>query len=415
MSAAGWLSAGLALLLALAAFVLTGAEAALSAASRSRIAPLERAGNRRARRVIRMLDDPERGLAPLIVGARLAQGAAAALLATVLVVHFRAIGIVYAVAAVAILTLCCGVAPRALGLAEADRFALVGSRPIRAVCRLFGPLAGAARWIGSGLLALAGLPAPAALVPAGPVDDARKDAPGRADLGGLVDLKSLTVHDVMIHRTDMFAVDLSQGTAAIAESVLAAPYTRVPLWRDAPDNIVGVIHVKDLLRALDAAGNDASRLDIEEIARPVWFVPSTTSLLDQLKSFRRRRVHLAVVVDEYGVMLGIVTLEDIIEEIVGDISDEHDVAHSGVRPQLDGAVNVDGSVPIRDLNRTMEWSLPDDQATTIAGLVIHEARTIPEAGQTFTFHGFRFQVLRKQRNRIVALRVTPLDRGLPAG
>jgi len=152
------------------------------------------------------------------------------------------------------------------------------------------------------------------------------------------------------------------------------------------------------------------KLDLEDIALPAWFVPDTTSLVDQLRSFRRKKMHFAFVVDEYGSVLGIVTLEDIIEEIVGDISDEHDVVVTGVRPQADGAVNVDGSVPIRDLNRAMDWQLPDEEATTIAGLVIHEARTIPEAGQTFTFHGYRFQVLRKQKNRIASLRITPIER-----
>jgi Mg2+/Co2+ transporter CorB len=127
-----------------------------------------------------------------------------------------------------------------------------------------------------------------------------------------------------------------------------------------------------------------------------------------LRYFRRKKMHFAFVVDEYGSVLGIVTLEDIIEEIVGDISDEHDVVVTGVRPQADGAVNVDGSVPIRDLNRAMDWNLPDEEATTIAGLVIHEARTIPEGGQTFTFYGYRFQVLRKQKNRIASLRITPI-------
>jgi Mg2+/Co2+ transporter CorB len=166
--------------------------------------------------------------------------------------------------------------------------------------------------------------------------------------------------------------------------------------------------VKDLLRAIQAAGGDPKKIDIMAIARPAWFVPEIRPLSEQLKAFRRRRTPLAIVVDEYGEFMGIVTLEDILEEIVGDITDEHDVEVPGVRPQPDGSVNVDGAVPIRDLNRAMDWNLPDDEATTIAGLVIHEARSIPEPGQSFTFHGFRFQVLRRNRNRLEALRITPV-------
>jgi len=166
--------------------------------------------------------------------------------------------------------------------------------------------------------------------------------------------------------------------------------------------------VKDLLRAIQEAGGDPKKIDIMALARPAWFVPEIRPLTEQLKAFRRRRTPLAIVVDEYGEFMGIVTLEDILEEIVGDISDEHAVEVPGVRPQPDGAVNVDGTVPIRDLNRAMDWHLPDAAATTIAGLVIHEARSIPEPGQSFTFHGFRFQVLRRNRNRLEALRITPL-------
>ena len=161
---------------------------------------------------------------------------------------------------------------------------------------------------------------------------------------------------------------------------------------------------------MQAAGGDAAKIDIMALATPPWFVPDTTPLYEQLKAFRRRKTPFALVVDEYGEMEGLVTLEDIIEEIVGDISDEHDIAVPGVRPQPDGSVNVDGAVPMRDLNRAMDWNIPDDEATTIAGVVIHEARSIPEPGQSFTFHGFRFRVLRKSRNRITALRITPLAR-----
>ena len=163
-------------------------------------------------------------------------------------------------------------------------------------------------------------------------------------------------------------------------------------------------------RALNAANGDVAQVDIAAIAVTPWFVPATTSLKDQLQAFRRRRTHVALVVDEYGIVKGLVTLEDIIEEIVGDIKDEHDLAVQGVRPQADGSVLVEGSVPIRDLNRVMAWDLPDDAATTIAGLVIHEVRAIPESGQVFTFHGFRFEVQRKVRNRIASLRVVPAPR-----
>jgi len=229
---------------------------------------------------------------------------------------------------------------------------------------------------------------------------------------GLLNLRELEVSDVMVHRTKMATLDVGQPPAEIVRQVLASPFTRLPLWREAPDNIVGVLHAKDLLRELQALGSDLAGLDVEKIARPPWFVPDGTLLTDQLKAFRRRKQHFALVVDEYGEVMGLVTLEDILEEIVGDIADEHDRAFTGARRHPDGSVSVEGSVPIRDINRAMGWSLPDDEATTVAGLVIHEARIIPEPGQAFLFHGFRFQVMRKQRNRITLLRLTPLVRGV---
>ncbi|HEX2726591.1 MAG TPA: transporter associated domain-containing protein, partial [Beijerinckiaceae bacterium] len=209
------------------------------------------------------------------------------------------------------------------------------------------------------------------------------------------------------HRTNMRAIDADLPADEIVREVLSSPHTRLPLWRDNPDNIVGILHVKDLLRALSAVGNDAGRLNVETIAIRPWFVPDTTSLRAQLKAFLARKVHFALVVDEYGEVMGLITLEDILEEIVGAIEDEHDVLVQGVRPQADGSVIVDGSVPIRDLNRSLDWNLPDEEATTVAGLVIHEARAIPDTGQVFHFHGFRFEVARKSRNRITVLRIVP--------
>jgi len=220
----------------------------------------------------------------------------------------------------------------------------------------------------------------------------------------------LEVSDIMIHRTKMATINADDPPEKIVSEVLASAYTRLPIWRETPENIIGVLHVKDLLRELAAVGGEESKIDIDAIALEPWFVPDTTTLAAQLKAFRKRKTHFALVVDEYGEVMGLVTLEDIIEEIVGDISDEHDLPMSGLRPQADGSVTVDGGMPIRDLNRAMEWHLPDEEATTIAGLVIHEAQQIPEAGQTFTFHGFRFQILRKNRNRVTAMKITPLKK-----
>ena len=227
-------------------------------------------------------------------------------------------------------------------------------------------------------------------------------------LGGLLDLGELTVEEVMVHRTKMRTIDAALPSEALVREVLASPHTRLPVWRERPDNITGVLHAKDLFRALAGEG-EGRRLDLDAVVTPPWFVPATTSLRDQLAVFLARKQHFALVVDEYGDLMGLVTLEDILEEIVGDIADEHDVAARGVRPQPDGSFLVDGAVPVRDLNRMMDWHIPDDEATTIAGLVIHEAQTIPEAGQAFTFHGFRFEVMRRVRNRIAALRVSVLE------
>ena len=226
-------------------------------------------------------------------------------------------------------------------------------------------------------------------------------------LFALTELNELEVSDVMVHRTNMRSVNADNPPEAVVREILQSPHTRLPLWKGSLDNIVGVLHAKDLLRALDEAGNDFSQLDVMKIAAKPWFVPDTTTLQEQLNAFLRRKAHFAVVVDEYGEVEGLVTLEDIIEEIVGEIADEHDIDMQGVKQEADGSVVVDGTVPIRDLNRALDWNLPDDEATTIAGLVIHETQSIPEEKQAFTFHGKRFIVMKRDKNRIARLRIRP--------
>ena len=230
----------------------------------------------------------------------------------------------------------------------------------------------------------------------------------RDRLGALPDLRELEVSDVMVHRTNMRSVNADNPTETVVREILQSPHTRMPLWRGSLDNIIGVLHAKDLLRALNEVGKDFSQIDLTKIATRPWFVPDTTTLQDQLNAFLRRKAHFALVVDEYGEVEGLVTLEDIIEEIVGEIADEHDIDVQGVKQEADGSVVVDGTVPIRDLNRALDWQLPDDEATTIAGLVIHETQSIPEERQAFTFHGKRFVVMKREKNRITRIRIRPV-------
>ncbi len=226
-------------------------------------------------------------------------------------------------------------------------------------------------------------------------------------LGGILDLADLEVFDVMVHRTKMTTIDAAMKQDEIIKEVLKSGHSRVPVWKERPDNIIGILHVKDLFATLLEQDGDAAKIAIETIVKPPWFVPDTRRVSDQLAAFLRRKTHFALVVDEYGEVMGLVTLEDVLEEIVGEISDEHDAERPRIRKQKDGSVIIDGAVPIRDLNRTLDWHLPDEEVTTLAGLVVHEARMIPDTGQAFTFHGFRFEVLRKRRHQITTVRVTP--------
>lgn len=241
---------------------------------------------------------------------------------------------------------------------------------------------------------------------------ARDNASARSDrekVSGALDLDALEVSDIMIHRTTMRALNAGDPPEEIVKAVLESPYTRMPLWSGSVDNIVGVVHAKDLLRALAEPGMEPKTLDITRVAQKPWFVPDTTTLKEQLAAFLRRKEHFATVVDEYGEVQGLVTLQDILKEIVGDISDEKAVDMQGVRQEADGSLVVDGGVTIRDLNRAFDWNLPDEEATTIAGLVIHESKSIPEERQAFTFYGKRFIVMKRVKNRITKLRVRPLE------
>lgn len=407
------------ILIVLSAFF-NGSETSLTAASRARMHSLEEDGNVSAALVNRVLSRPEKMIGTVLLGNTLVDVLAAALASNVAVHLYGEVGVAYATGLITILiVIFAAVLPKTYALAYADRVALIVAPPMRGLIYILTPFTKAIEYVVRNLLKLTPGKADdeANILAAheeirGTIDLQAKEgtvAKGDAEmLGGVLDLGDLQVADIMVHRTKMETVNADDPPAKILDQLIKSQFTRVPIWKEEPENIVGVLHTKDLLLALSRTGWAPDTLDIMKSASTPWFVPDTTSLKDQLNQFLKKKTQMALVVDEYGEVQGLITLEDILEEIVGQITDEHDNPDSHIRMQSDGTVNVDGTVAIRDLNRHLDWDLPEDEATTIAGLVIHEAQTIPEPGQVFTFHGYRFEILRKSRNKITAIRIKPL-------
>ncbi|WP_375591072.1 HlyC/CorC family transporter [Hoeflea alexandrii] len=408
-------------LIALSGFF-SGSETALTAASRARMHSLQTSGDARAGTVNTLIERKDRLIGALLIGNNLVNILASALATSVLLSIFGDSGVAVATLTMTLLlVIFAEVLPKSWAISTPDRFAMFVAPVVKAFVVVVGPLSSFINWIVRKIMAVFGVTfaSETSMLSAheeirGAVDLLHREGSvvkaDRDRLGGVLDLGELEVSDVMIHRTSMRMLNADETPETNVRAVLESPYTRMPIWRGSTDNIIGIVHAKDVLRVLADAPNETNRLDVVKIAQKPWFVPDTTSVPDQLNAFLRRKAHIAIVVDEYGEVEGLVTLEDILEEIVGDIADEHDTEVQGVRQEADGSIVVDGSVPIRDLNRALDWSLPDDEATTVAGLVIHESQTIPEEKQAFTFHGKRFIVMKRDRNRITRLRIRPMDK-----
>ena len=408
-------------LLLLSAFF-NASETGLTASSRARMHALEQDGNSKAKLVNRLMASPEKVIGTVLLGNTLVDVLASALAASLAVTMVGDVGVVYATGIMTVLiVIFAAVLPKTYALAWADKTALLVAPLMRGVIWVLTPFTFAIERVVRQILRLTSTTKDDAhnILAAheeirGTIELQTKEGTvARHDanmLGGVLDLSELQVLDIMVHRTKMETAGIDEPPERVIEAVLKSQYTRVPMWRGEPENIVGILHTKDLLSALARNGFNPSTIDIKSFTQAPWFVPDATSVKEQLNQFLKRKAQLALVVDEYGEVQGLITLEDILEEIVGQIADEHDTHDAAIRPQPDGSVNVDGGVAVRDLNRHMNWELPDEEATTIAGLVIHEAQTIPEPGQAFTFHGYRFEILRKSRNKLAAIRVKPVDR-----
>jgi Mg2+/Co2+ transporter CorB len=414
-----WMTVFWLFLLTVASAFFAGSETALTGASRSKMHALAKGGDWRAKLVVKTRQDSENLIATILLVNTLLNILASALTTSLFITLFGMSGVLYAtILMTAVILIFAEVMPKTIAINNADNMALLVVPVIYGFLLLLKPITAIVKWIVRRSLKAIGIKADNMLGHAlsdeelrgaidlhGHTDDDAKDRSHM--LRSILDLAEIDVSEVMTHRKNVVMLDIEQKSSALIDEALSSNFTRVALYKDSPDNIVGILHAKQLLRAIRSHAEDLDQIDINSVAQAPWFIPETTSLLDQLQAFQERREHFAIVVDEYGSLMGVVTLEDIIEEIVGEVFDEYDVNVPGVRPQADGSYVVNGSVSIRELNREFDWRLPDEAAVTLAGLILHEARQIPDVGQVFHFYGLRFEILRRQRHQLTSLRVTP--------
>jgi Mg2+/Co2+ transporter CorB len=428
---APWLIAGSILLLLVLSGFFSGSETALTAASRGKLRSQADKGSKGAALALKITEDNERLIGSVLLGNNLVNILAASLATALFTQLFGESGVALATLVMTLLVLIFAeVLPKTYAITNAETAASLVAPVIRLVVQVFSPIVSAVRLFVRGVLRLFGVRTD----PDSHILAVREEIVGALQLGhaegavekedrdrilGALDLSERTVEEIMLHRSRIEMIDADAEPAEILRQCLESSHTRLPVFQGDPENIVGVIHAKDLLRALyrrmEAAEKEVTlaevlaEFDVSEVAMEPYFIPDTTTLDEQMRQFLRRRTHFALVVDEYGSLEGLITLEDILEEIVGEITDEFDPdADHPIRKAEDGQFLVDGAMTIRDLNRATEWNLPDEEANTVAGLVIHEAQTIPTVGQVFSFHGFRFEVTGRKDNRITKLKIRPL-------
>jgi len=428
LDSAFWISSGIIFCLLVLSGLFSGSETALTAASRGKLRAQADKGSKGAERALKITEDNERLIGSVLLGNNLVNILATSLATALFTRLLGESGVALATLVMTLLVLIFAeVLPKTYAITNAETAAALVARPISFTVTIFSPLVSAVRFLVRGILRLFGV----TIDPDSNILAVREEIDGALQLGrseglvekedrdrilGALDLRERMVEEVMLHRSGIEMIDAANDPSEILEQILESNHTRLPVYRDDPENIIGVIHAKDLLRAMYKRIGDSERettplkdFKIADVAMKPYFVPETSTLDEQMRQFLRRRTHFALVVDEYGSLQGLITLEDILEEIVGEITDEFDPdADHGVTKAEDGQYFVDGAMTLRDLNRTTEWDLPDDEANTVAGLVIHEAQMIPTPGQVFLFHGFRFEVTARDGNRITQLKIRPL-------
>ena len=429
LDAAFWITSAAILCLIMLSAFFSGSETALTAASRGKLRAAIDRGSKGAERALKLTEDSERLIGSVLLGNNLVNILATSLATALFTRLFGESGVALATVVMTLLVLIFAeVLPKTYAITNPESAAAGVATPISVVVKLFAPMVSLVRMLVRGVLRVFGVRTD----PDSQILAVREEIAGALNLGhsegvvekedrdrilGALDLAERTVEEVMLHRSGIEMINADSEPQDILNQCLESPHPRLPVFREEQENIIGVIHAKDLLRAMykllgEAGEKGFAALEtfrIADVAMKPYFVPNTTSLDDQMRQFLRRRTHFALVVDEYGSLQGMITLEDILEEIVGEITDEFDPdGDFPIRRAEDGTYWVEGGMTIRDFNRATDWTLPDEEANTVAGLVLHEAQMIPTVGQVFSFHGFRFEVVEREGNRITRLKIRPL-------
>ena len=417
---------GVGVLILLNAFFVA-AEYGLVTARRTRIVELHHQGNRRARDVLRITGDPGRFIAAMQLGVTLTSLGIGALGEAALTNAFdpwmaTIVAILLAYVILSFFHVVLGeLVPKGVALSHSEGTALWVSAPVRAFITVFNPFIWVLRGATNAILRVVGVD------PRGAERDVLSEAEirmlvSRSTEQGEIELDEQQMidkvfvfgdkdaADVMVARPDVVALSVSLSPQEALETVLDSPYTRYPVYRETLDDMIGVLHVRDLFSAVVAQERGLGAVSVEELLRPAYIVPETKDLGSLLQEFRRQNNHFAIVVDEYGAMVGICTLEDLLEEIVGEIEDEFDVPEEQIEQIDDDTYRVDGMFPIEEFNERFGTDLPDEDFHTIAGFVFGQLGRAPEPGDDVSYDGLRFDVLEVEGNRIERVSVTFIER-----
>jgi len=397
------------------------AEYGLVTSRRTRILELQHEGNRRARQVMQITGDPPRFIAAMQLGVTMTSLGIGALGEQVLSQKFDAVmasvlAVIVALLIVTYLHVVIGeLVPKGIALGHPERTALAVSAPVRAFFTIFGPLVWLLQASSSFILRALGLQPPGAEHEAHSEAELRMLLSSSAEQGEIeheeqemlykvFDFADKEVSDVMVPRPEVVAISIALPPEEALKAVLESPFTRYPIYRESLDDIAGVLHIRDLIEAMHDRG--IVSVDMEALVRPAYMVPETKDLGALLTEFRRTNQHMAIVIDEYGSMEGIVTLEDLLEEIVGEIEDEFDLPDETIERIDEDTIRIDGTFPIDDFNEQFDCDLPDEDYHTVAGFVFGELGRTAEPGDEVRHNGLLFNVDAVEGQRIDRLRVT---------